>query len=53
MDKTTQDFFDKMKELTGKTYDELEALYLSSGLTKHSEIRSFFMDKLQLDYFMV
>ena len=50
MDKTTQDFFDKMKELTGKTYEELEALYLSSGLTKHSEIRSFFMDKLQLSY---
>jgi len=50
MDKTTQEFFDKMKELTGKTFDEIEALYLSTGLTKHSEVRSFFMDKLQLSY---
>lgn len=50
MDKTTQDFFEKMKELTGKTYDEINAIYLSSGLTKHSEIRSFFMEKLQLSY---
>jgi len=50
MDKTTQDFFVRMKELTGMTFDEIEALYLSSGLTKHSEIRSFFMDKTQLSY---
>ncbi|HAS73708.1 MAG TPA: hypothetical protein DCS67_06150, partial [Clostridiales bacterium UBA8960] len=50
MDKTTQDFFDKMKALTGKTYEEIEALYSNSGLTKHSEIRNFFMDKLQLSY---
>jgi len=25
IDKTTQDFFDKMKELTGKTYDEIDS----------------------------
>ncbi len=50
MDKTTQDFFVKMKELTGKTFEEIESLYLSSGLTKHSEVRTFFMDKLQLSY---
>lgn len=50
MDKTTEDFFVKMKELTGKTYEEIKGLYLSSGLTKHSDIRSFFMDKLKLSY---
>lgn len=50
MDNSTQDFFDKMKALTGKTYEEIVALYTSSGLTKHSEIRSLFMDKLQLSY---
>lgn len=50
MDKTSEDFFVKMKELTGKTQEELEAIYLGSGLTKHSEVRSLFIDQLQLSY---
>lgn len=50
MEKTTQDFFDKMLELTGKTYDEINGLYLNSGLEKHGELRSFFMEQLQLSY---
>ena len=50
MEKTTQDFFDKMLELTGKTYDEINNLYLKSGLEKHGELRSFFMEHLQLSY---
>jgi len=50
MDKTAEDFFVKMKALTGKTYEEIEGLYLSSGFTKHSDIRSFFMDGLELSY---
>ena len=50
MDKNNQEFFDKMLELTGKTDVELNTLYVNSGLSKHSEIRSYFMEQLNLSY---
>ena len=50
MDKTAEEFLSKISEMTGKSPDELESLYRQSKLTKHSEIRAMFMEKLQLSY---
>ncbi len=50
MDKATQEFMDKIKTMTGKSYDEIDTLYKQSNLIKHSDIRSYFMQELQLSY---
>jgi len=50
MEKTTQDFLNKINLMTGKTYDEIIMIYKQSNLTKLSEIRSLFMQELQLSY---
>jgi hypothetical protein len=43
-------FFEKMKELTGKTEAEINKLYLESKLEKHSDVRKLFIDQLGLSY---
>ncbi len=50
MDAATQAIIAKITEATGKTLEELEALQKQSGLKKHGEIRSFFMEQLALGY---
>jgi hypothetical protein len=49
MDEKTS-FFEKMKELTGKTEAEINKLYLESKLEKHSDVRKLFIDQLGLSY---
>lgn len=43
-------FIDKLTEMTGITFDTMQHVYKESGLSKHSEVRKLFMDKLQLSY---
>ncbi len=49
MDEKTS-FFEKMKELTGKTEIEINKIYLESKLKKHSDVRKLFIDQLGLSY---
>ena len=50
MDKAADEFLNKIAGMTGKTPDEIESLYRQSKLVRHSEIRAFFIEKLQLSY---
>ncbi len=43
-------FIDKLTEMTGITFEIMQQVYKESGLSKHSEVRKLFMDKLQLSY---
>lgn len=43
-------FFEKMKEMTGKTEVEIMEIYLESKLEKHSEVRNLLADQLGLSY---
>lgn len=50
MDKTKEEYMDKIHELTGKNTQEITQLFKRSGLSKHGEIRKLFMDELGLSY---
>lgn len=50
MDKNNQASIQKIEEITGKTYDEMKSLLSESGLSKHGDIRTLFMSKLDLTY---
>ncbi len=50
MDKAAGDFIRKITEMTGMTLEEIELLYRRSGLTRHSELRAFFMAEMKLGY---
>lgn len=50
MEQSSQEYMNKINELTGKTKEEITELYKQSGLSKHSEIRKLFMDQLGLSY---
>jgi len=43
-------YIDKIREMTGITYETIMKVYEESGLSKHSDVRKLFMDKLQLSY---
>jgi len=43
-------FFEKMKEITGKTEAEITKIYLDSKLEKHSEVRNLLANQLGLSY---
>lgn len=43
-------FFEKIKELTGKTESEINKIYLESKLQKHSDVRKLFIDQIGLSY---
>ncbi len=45
-----QTFFKKITEMTGKNEREIYQMYLDSHFEKHSEIRTFFIEKLELSY---
>ncbi|MBU1143352.1 MAG: DUF4287 domain-containing protein [Firmicutes bacterium] len=43
-------FLEKMKEMTGKSQDDIYKIYLESKMVKHSEIRALFINELGLTY---
>lgn len=43
-------FLDRITQSTHKTLDEINQIVNESNLTKHSEIRTYLMDKLNLTY---
>lgn len=43
-------FFEKMKEMTGKNETEIYEIYSKSKLEKHSDVRNLFADQLCLSY---
>lgn len=49
MDEKTK-FYERIKEITGKTEAEINRIYVDSKLEKHSEVRSLFADQLGLSY---
>lgn len=50
MDPQRQGFYDKIEAMTGKSYEAIKVLYEQAGISKHSELRDFFMAQLQLTY---
>ena len=50
MDKANKEFMDNITAKVGKSYQEIEKIYLDSHLTKHSEIRDLFKDQLGISY---
>ena len=50
VDNEREEFVSKISLMTGKTLEEIELLYKQSRLSRHSEIRALFMEKLQLSY---
>ena len=50
LDKAVQTQIDNIQKKTGKSLDELAAIIKKSGLTKHSEIRDMFKEKLGLGH---
>jgi hypothetical protein len=50
LDKARDTQLRNIEAKTGQTLDQLRALLIGSGLTKHGELRSFAMEKLGLGY---
>lgn len=50
VDKTAGDFIAKITEMTGKSREEIGLVQQQSGLTRHSDLRGLFMERLQLSY---
>lgn len=50
MDKNNQKAIEKITEITGKSYQQMEELLQKSKLSKHSQIREMFMESLGLTY---
>ena len=50
MDHPAEEFLGKISQMTGKTPEEIGLLFKQSRLSRHSEIRALFMEKLQLSY---
>lgn len=50
MDPQKLAFYEKIEGITGKGYNEIKSLYEQAGITKHSELRDYFIESLKLTY---